>query len=124
MAESQWPRRRDPSGAGDLFQVCGLPGITVCVPCDALQTQRATEALLFDVQGPGICASPARPRRWSPAPTRPTGSTGQRDPLPVGERERFADAFETRLAADHRDEHEDLTLVACGPVLAEAMRAA
>ena len=33
-------------------------------------------------------------------------------------------AFETRLEANYRNEHEDLTIVACGPMVPEAMRAA
>jgi transketolase len=108
----------------DLFQVCGLPGITVCVPCDARQTERTTEALLFDVNGPKYLRFA---REATPVVTRTDTPyrLGQANVIRFrGERERFADAFETRLALDHRDEHEDLTLVACGPMVAEAMRAA
>jgi transketolase len=36
----------------------------------------------------------------------------------------FANAFETRLAEDCADEHEDLSIIACGPMVPEAMRAA
>jgi transketolase len=36
----------------------------------------------------------------------------------------FADGFETQLAETYRDEEEDLTIVALGPMVAEAMRAA
>jgi transketolase len=36
----------------------------------------------------------------------------------------FTDAFDTKLAADYADEHEDLTIMACGPMVPEAMRAA
>jgi transketolase len=41
-----------------------------------------------------------------------------------GEHENFVDAFETCLAEDFPNEHEDLTIVACGPMVPEAMRAA
>ena len=34
------------------------------------------------------------------------------------------DAFETRLAAEYENEREDLSIVACGPMVPEAMRAA
>ena len=34
------------------------------------------------------------------------------------------DAFETVLAADYEDEGEDLSIIACGPMVPEAMRAA
>jgi transketolase len=36
----------------------------------------------------------------------------------------FVEAFETVLAADYKSEHEDLSIVACGPMVPEAMRAA
>ena len=36
----------------------------------------------------------------------------------------FANAFETRIAEDCADEHEDLSIIACGPMVPEAMRAA
>jgi transketolase len=108
----------------DLFQVCGLPGITVSVPCDARQTQRATEALLFDVQGPKYLRFA---REATPLVTRldTPYRLGQANVIRFRkETVRFVEAFETRLAADHPNEHEDLTIVACGPVVAEAMRAA
>jgi len=33
-------------------------------------------------------------------------------------------AFHIQLAADYRNESEDLTIIACGPMVPEAMRAA
>ena len=36
----------------------------------------------------------------------------------------FIDAFETKLESEYRDECEDLTIAACGPMVPEAMRAA
>ena len=36
----------------------------------------------------------------------------------------FAEAFETRLSAAYEDEREDLCIIACGPMVPEAMRAA
>jgi len=38
--------------------------------------------------------------------------------------EDFRDAFETKLARDYENEDEDLTIIACGPMVPEAMRAA
>jgi transketolase len=35
----------------------------------------------------------------------------------------FIDAFDTELAADYENESEDLTIIACGPMVPEAMRA-
>ncbi|MGB9409422.1 MAG: transketolase C-terminal domain-containing protein, partial [Terracidiphilus sp.] len=36
----------------------------------------------------------------------------------------FIDAFETRLASEYKNESEDLSIIACGPMVPEAMRAA
>jgi transketolase len=108
----------------DLFQVCGLPGMTVVVPCDARQTKRATETLLFEVPGPKFLrfareATPVLTDDETPFRIGCANAIRFR-----GEQPRFADAFEIRLAADHADEGEDITIVACGPMVAEAMRAA
>ena len=36
----------------------------------------------------------------------------------------FLEAFETVLASSHKNENEDLSIIACGPMVPEAMRAA
>jgi transketolase len=36
----------------------------------------------------------------------------------------FLDAFETKLESEYRNENEDLAIIACGPMVPEAMRAA
>jgi transketolase len=41
-----------------------------------------------------------------------------------GEKPRFRDAFQTFLAIDYAGENEEVSIVACGPMVAEAMRAA
>ena len=41
-----------------------------------------------------------------------------------GAKDRFIDAFETALASDYKGENEDLAIIACGPMVPEAMRAA
>ncbi len=35
-----------------MFQMTGLPNMRVAVPCDAIETEKMTKALLFDVVGP------------------------------------------------------------------------
>jgi transketolase len=108
----------------DLFLACSLPGMTVSVPCDALETQRATEALLFDVVGPKFLRYA---REATPIVTRPHQPfrLGQATCFRFrGEAGRFAEAFEATLASQLPNEDEDLTIVACGPMVAEAMRAA
>ncbi len=108
----------------DLFQVCGLPNMNVAVPADALETRRATEHLLMQLKGPKyirfareatpIVTSPETPYVWGiPNVYRYRG-----------EKPAFIDAFEVGLATDYVDESEDLSVVACGPMVPEAMRAA
>src|SRR3989338_7871593 len=36
----------------ELYMVCALPNMHVCVPCDSVETKKATKTLLFDVKGP------------------------------------------------------------------------
>src|SRR5581483_1110283 len=40
------------------------------------------------------------------------------------ESEKFLEAFITELSDDYRNENEDLSIIACGPMVPEAMRAA
>ncbi|MEO0108385.1 MAG: transketolase, partial [candidate division WOR-3 bacterium] len=96
----------------DLFQICGLPNMHVAVPCDSLETRKATEHLLFAIQGPKyirfareatpIVTTEATPYVWGTANVIRFR----------GEQENFIDAFETRLARDYRSENEDLTIIA------------
>jgi transketolase len=108
----------------DLFAMCGLPNMVVSVPCDALETKRATEHLLLHHAGPKYIRFA---REATPV------VTSEKTPFVFGkanvihfrtERPNFADAFETCLAADCVNENEDLSIIACGPMVPEAMRAA
>jgi transketolase len=108
----------------DLFAMCGLPNMSVVVPCDSVETKRATDFLLLKHQGPKYIRFA---REATPI------VTNENTPFEFGkanvirlrkESENFADAFETVLAQDYIGEHEDLTIVACGPMVPEAMRAA
>jgi transketolase len=108
----------------DLFQICGLPNMHVSVPCDVLETQRATEHMLFQVNGPKyirfareatpIVTKPDFPYQWGVANIYRYR----------GEKELFLDAFSVSLAADYISENEEITIIACGPEVPEAMRAA
>ncbi len=108
----------------DLFAVCGLPNMTVVVPCDSIETKKATDYLLLEHVGPKYVRFA---REATPIVT--TDNTpfvfGQANVIRLrGEAEMFVDAFETILASDYRNESEDLSIVACGPMVPEAMRAA
>ncbi|MCX8014925.1 MAG: transketolase [candidate division WOR-3 bacterium] len=108
----------------DLFQICGLPNMHVSVPCDVLETKRATEHLLFNIKGPKYIRFA---REATPV------VTNEKTPYVWGvaniyrfrqEKENFIDAFDVYLATDYRTENEDITIIACGPEVPEAMRAA
>jgi transketolase len=98
--------------------------MNVVVPCDSIETERLTKSLLFDVVGPKYLRFA---REATPVVTTPD------TPLKFGEAnvfrlrkvtENFIDAFEIMLASEHENENEDLTIIACGPETAEALRAA
>jgi transketolase len=108
----------------ELFQMCGLPNMRVEVPCDAAETKRATKHLLFQVVGPKYI-------RFAREPTPVV--TSEATPYVWGkanvirfrrERPLFKEAFEHYLAAEYKSEKEDIAIIACGPSVPEAMRAA
>jgi transketolase len=108
----------------DLFNVCGLPNMSVVVPCDAVETRKATSYLLLKQPGPKFI-------RFAREAT-PIVST-EDTPFVFGkaniirlrhEADNFIDAFQTVLAAHYANEHEDVSILACGPMVPEAMRAA
>ncbi|MEX2090457.1 MAG: transketolase [Bacteroidota bacterium] len=108
----------------DLFQICGLPNMKVSVPCDATETKKATEYFLFGMQGPKFIRFA---REATPIVTT------EKTPFTFGkanvvrfrsEQPRFVDAFETVLASEYSSEDEQLAIIACGPMVPEAMRAA
>ncbi len=108
----------------DLFAMCGLPNMSVVVPCDAVETRKATSYLLLQHQGPKYVrfareATPVVTDEHTPF------EFGRANVIRFrGEKTNFAEAFETGLAADYANEDEDLTVIACGPMVPEAMRAA
>ena len=108
----------------DLFQMCGLPNMHVEVPCDAAETERATEHLLLTVNGPKYIRFA---REATPVVTDATTPWvfGKANVIRYrAEKPDFKDAFEHYLASDYEDEGEALAIIACGPVVAESMRAA
>lgn len=107
-----------------LFQMCGLPNMRVVAPCDSQEVKKMMRVLLFDIVGPKYIRFA---REATPIITR--------DDTPLefgtaniyrfrGEKENFIDAFDIYLGTEYKNEHEDLTLIACGPEAAEACRAA
>lgn len=101
-----------------------LPNMHVAVPCDSVETQKATIHCLLKVNGPAYIRFA---REATPVVT--TADTPYRFGVANiirfrGERSNFRDAFETFLSHEYAGEGEDATIVACGPMVPEAMRAA
>ncbi len=108
----------------DLFAMCGLPNMSVVVPCDAIETRKATDYLLLQHVGPKYIrfareATPIVTRENTPFVFGVANVSRLRREAPE-----MIDAFETALAPNYQNEHEDLSIIACGPMVPEAMRAA
>ena len=107
----------------DISNLYYLPNMHLTVPCDSIETEKATKAVTY-IKGP---AAIRYAREATPVITS--------DDIPYqfgianiiryrGEKNNFISAFETKLSTDYQSEKEDLTIIACGPMVAEAMRAA
>jgi len=101
-----------------------LPNMNLVVPADSVETERATCAAIKDIVGP-VYIRYAR----EATPIVTTLDTpfvfGRANVIRYrGTRDAFIDAFETKLASDCANEKEDVAIIACGPMVAEAMRAA
>ena len=108
----------------DLFAMCSLPNMMVVVPCDSVETKKATTDLLFEQKGPKYVRF-AREATPIVSDENTPFVFGKANVIRFrGENADFAKAFETKLESNYRNEHEDLTIVACGPMVPEAMRAA
>jgi transketolase len=108
----------------DLFAMCGLPNMSVVVPCDSVETRKATRFLLLEHKGPKYIrfareATPVVTDDNTPFVFGKANVIRLRQPG-----ESFANSFETILESKYENEGEDLTIVACGPMVPEAMRAA
>jgi transketolase len=108
----------------DLFAMCGLPNMSVVVPCDAIETRKATDYLLLDHVGPKYIrfareATPIVTREDTPFVFGAANISRLRR-----ESAQMIDGFDTVLASDYTNEREDLSIIACGPMVPEAMRAA
>jgi transketolase len=108
----------------EIALLAALPNMTLLVPCDALETEKMARIGILEVVGPTYLryareATPVVTRPETPCVLAKANVIRYRGRAP-----RFVDAFETVVADTYANEKEDVALVACGPILAEAMRAA
>jgi transketolase len=108
----------------ELSLMCVLPHMRVVVPCDAVETDRLCGMAILEFRGP-VYMRYAR----EATPVVTTADT----PLVFGEanviryrgrRGSFRDSFDFIPSARYAGEREAVTIIACGPILCEAMRAA
>jgi len=107
----------------DITNLYYLPNMHLTVPCDAVETEKATKAVAY-IEGPAVVryareATPIVTTKDTPYQFGLANIIRYRK-----ERENFLEAFEIKLSTAYSSEGEDLTLIACGPMVAEAMRAA
>jgi transketolase len=108
----------------DCSVMMALPNMTVVVPADSVETKKATSTLLFDYPGPKYIRFA---REATPIVTREGAPfiVGKANVLRLRrESKNMIDAFDHTLAEDYKDEGEDLSIIACGPMVPEAIRAA
>lgn len=107
-----------------IFQITGLPNMHMAAPCDIVETEKMTRALLFDVTGPKYLRFA---REATPI------ITDENTPFEFGignvirvrrENENLKDAIDITLASEYLKEGEKLSIISCGPETAEAVRAA
>ena len=101
-----------------------LPNMNLLVPADSVETAKATCTAINQIEGPVYIryareATPIITSESTPFVFGKANVIRYR-----GAKERFMDAFETALASDYKSENEDIAIIACGPMVPEAMRAA
>jgi len=101
-----------------------LPNMNLEVPCDSVETFRACEYLLLQIKGPKYVrfareATPVVTTEKTPYVFGKANVIRYR-----GEKTNFIDAFETVLGEKYKSEKEEAAIIACGPMVSEAMRAA
>jgi len=100
-----------------------LPNMHIVVPADSIETKKGTKAVA-EIQGPAVIryareATPVISKENTPYQFGKANIIRFRE-----EKENFTDAFETKVSTEYQSENEDLVIIACGPMVAEAMRAA
>ncbi|MDD5163960.1 MAG: transketolase [Candidatus ainarchaeum sp.] len=108
----------------DFFQTCSLPNMKVIAPADSIETERLCNTCFFEIDGPVYARFAREATPIVTTPDTPLKFGTANIIRYKGEKENFADAFETTLATEYKSQGEDIAIVSNGPETAEAMRAA
>lgn len=101
-----------------------LPNMNLVVPADSIETQKATEYCLLKLKGPKYIRFA---REATPVITdeKTPWVFGKANVIRFrGEQPKFIDAFDHVLSSQYKSEKEKVAIIACGPEVPEAMRAA
>jgi len=107
----------------DISNLYYLPNMKIVVPCDSIEAEKAT-LLIKEISGP---AAIRIAREASPLVTKNNTifEFGKANIIRYRkEKESFADSFDIFLSDNYENENEKISIIGCGPVIAEAMRAA
>ena len=107
----------------DISNLYYLPNMNIVVPADSIEAEKATLAIK-ELYGP---AAIRLVREATPVVT--SGETVFKFGVANifryrGKNARFNEAFEILASTGYKSENENITIIACGPILAEALRAA
>jgi len=107
----------------DISNLYYLPNMHIIVPSDSIETEKLTKAVTY-IKGPAVIryareATPIITQEDTPFEFGKANVIRFRE-----EKENFVDAFEIKPASNYQSEKEDVCIIACGPMVAEAMRAA
>jgi len=107
----------------EITNICYLPNMHMVIPCDSLETEKATEFIAF-IEGPAVVryareATPLVTTKDTPYKLGLANIIRYR-----GKKKNFIEAFEIKISPHYESENEDLSIIACGPMVPEAMRAA
>ena len=107
----------------DISNLYYLPNMKLIVPSDSLEAEKATLAIK-ETPGP---AAVRIAREATPIVTKSDTvfEFGKANIIRYRkEEDRFTDSFDISLAENYKNENEKITMIGCGPVVAEMMRAA
>ena len=107
----------------DITNLYYLPNMHIAVPSDSIEAEKATLAMK-ELYGPAAIrlareATPVITKIKSPYEFGIANIIRYRE-----KKKNFTDAFKIYLSTDYKSENEDITIIACGPMVAEAIRAA
>lgn len=101
-----------------------MPRMNLFVPGDSIETYRITKEAVLEIKGPcyiryGREATPIITKIDTPMKLGLANIYRYR-----GEKKNFVDAYDVYISEKYKNENEDVTIIACGILVPEAMRAA